>query len=128
MLGSDVRRKIDETRSALLSAILAGDADASAACYTTDRVVMHPDTPYIRGRPALREYVAKLFKTLKVTRSILTPAIVAGSGNIACEVGTQELVMEPPDERFKRNRQYLFVYEEQADGSWKIAVGISGNS
>ena len=128
MLDPDTRKRIEEARSAAVSAVLAGIAEAYADCYTTDGVVIHPDTPYIRGRPAIRQYAAKLFKTLKVTRCVLTPVIVGGSGDIAYEVGTQELSIEPPDERFKVNRQYVFVYEKQADGSWKIAVGESGNS
>lgn len=128
MLDADVHSKIDETRSAVFSATLAGDADAYAACYTSDGVVIHPDTPYIRGRPALRDYVAKVFQTLKITRNIPTPVIVSGSGSIAYEVGTQEISVEPSDDRFKPKRQYIFVYEKQGDGSWKIAVGVSGNS
>jgi uncharacterized protein (TIGR02246 family) len=128
MLDSDDRRKIDEARSALVSAVLAGDAEAYARGYTTDGVVMHPDTPYLRGRGAVRQYATELFQALKVKRLDLSPLIVAGTGNLAYEVGTGQLEIESADERFKPNRQHVFVYEKQPDGSWKVAVGMSGNS
>jgi uncharacterized protein (TIGR02246 family) len=120
--------KIDAARSAVVSAILAGDADAYAACYTPDGVVIHPDSPYVRGRRALRYYAQQIFEALKVTRLVNSSVIIAGGGNSAYEVGTQEIGIEPADTKFKPNRQYLLVYEKQLDGSWKVAAGMSANS
>ena len=69
----------------------------------------------------------KLFEAISVKSLVLTPVTVEGNGAVAFEVATQELVVEPTVEGFKRVRQHLTVYRKQSDGSWKIAAAMSGN-
>ena len=118
---------IKELREALVRAIVAGDAAAYAACYAPDGVVMHPDSPFVRGTAALLEYTKAVFDAVKVTRLVLTPMSVTGEGGVAFETGVQDCGIEPPNEHFKEKRQYLHAYQRQEDGAWKIAAAMSGN-
>ena len=127
MLTVEDRNGVDTIRNALVDAILRGDADSYAECFTSDGVVMHPDSPHVRGRNALRQYVNQMFSVVKVTKLVLTPVIVGGGNGFAYEVGVQEVAIEPPDVRFKAQRQHLHVYERQQDGTWLVAAAMSGN-
>ena len=118
---------IVDLRDALVKAIVAGDAKAYAACYAPDGIVMHPDSPYVKGTGALLEYSKAVMDAVKVTRLILTPITLTGNGGVAFEVGVQELAIEPANEHFKEKRQYLHAYQRQEDGEWKIAAAMSGN-
>ena len=118
---------IEALRDSLVRAILLGDAEAYANSYSPDGIVMHPDTPLVQGSSALLEYAKAMFAAVKVTRLVLKPIRVVGEGRVAYEVGVQEAAVEPPNEHFKKDRQYLHAYERQEDGTWKVATGMSGN-
>ena len=60
MLTADDRSGIDSVRAALRDAILSGDADAYAACFTSDAFVMHQDSPYVQGVEAIKEHTEQL--------------------------------------------------------------------
>ena len=111
MLTVDDRDGIDTIRNALVDAILRGDADSYAECFTSDGVLMHPDSPPVRGREALRQYVTQMFSVVEITKLVLTPVILEGGNGVAYEMGVQEAAMEPLDPRFKTERQHLHVYE-----------------
>jgi uncharacterized protein (TIGR02246 family) len=111
----------------LREAILGGDAEAYAACYTADGFVMHQDTPYVQGTAAIKEHTQKMFDVLKVTKLDLTPVVVDGAEGVAYEVGVQEVAIDPPMDSFKPRRKHLHVYQRQEDGSWRIAAAMSSN-
>ena len=46
---------------------------------------------------------------------------------LAYEVGTQEVAIEPSDDRFLGKRKYVHVLKKD-DGQWKFAVLMSNNS
>jgi uncharacterized protein (TIGR02246 family) len=127
MLTSEDRRAIDQVRTDLCDAILRGDADAYVACFTPDAFVMHQDTPYVQGRDAIKEHTEQIFSMVSVKKLLLTPALVAGAAGLAYEVGVQEVAIEPGMDAFRSRRKHLHVYERQADGTWKIAAGMSSN-
>ena len=73
MLTADDRSGIDSVRAALRDAILSGDADAYAACFTSDAFVMHQDSPYVQGVEAIKEHTEQIFNAvtspmLKISR------------------------------------------------------------
>jgi len=127
MLNPDDLRGIDRVRAALQDAILGGDADAYTRCFTTDAFLMHQDTPYLRGAAAIEEHTKQIFDAVKVTKLDLTPVIVVGSDGIAYEVGVQDVAIDPPLDGFKSKRKHLHVYQQQADGEWKVAAAMSSN-
>lgn len=118
---------ITDLRDQLVQAILAGNAVAYADSYAPDGIVMHPETPLVRGSGALLEYAKAMFAAVTVTRLVLTTVTLDGAGDVAFEVGVQDCAIEPATEHFKEKRQYLHVYQRQVDGAWKIAAAMSGN-
>ena len=127
MLSESDRQGIEHVRTALREAILGGDAEAYAACYTADGFVMHQDTPYVQGTAAIKEHTQEIFDVLRVTKLDLTPVVVDGAEGVAYEVGVQEVAIDPPMDAFKSKRKHLFVYQRQEDGSWRIAAAMSSN-
>lgn len=121
------RDAIGNLRDRLVRAILAGDAVAYAASFAPDGIVMHPETPFVQGSVALRDYAQTVFAAVRVTRLVLTTLTLDGSGDVAFEVGVQDCAIEPANEHFREKRQYLHAYKRQADGGWKIAAAMSGN-
>jgi uncharacterized protein (TIGR02246 family) len=111
----------------LVSSILDGDVEAYVESFTDDGVLMHPESPQVRGETAIRAYVSAVFSAVKVTHLELTPSVVEGGGGFAFEVGVQRVAVEPSDDKFKTERQHLHVYRKQSDGSWRIAAAMSGN-
>ena len=127
MLSESDRQGIEHVRTALREAILGGDAEAYAACYTADGFVMHQDTPYVQGTAAIKEHTQEIFDVLRVTKLDLTPVVVDGAEGVAYEVGVQEVAIDPPMDAFKSKRKHLHVYQRQEDGSWRIAAAMSSN-
>ena len=111
MLTADDRSGIDSVRAALRDAILSGDADAYAACFTSDAFVMHQDSPYVQGVEAIKEHTEQIFNAVTVTKLVLTPVVVAGEDGCAYEVGMQEVATEPQLGGVKSRRKHLHVYE-----------------
>lgn len=127
MLSQEDLQGIDAIREKLVRAILDGDVDAYVESFTDDGVLLHPDTPQIRGEVAIRAYATAVFSAVKITDLQLTPVLVDGGGGFAYEVGVQQVSVEPSDDKFKSERQHLHVYAKQNDGTWRIATGMSGN-
>ena len=55
-----VRVGVAKSNARFGQAVAAGDADAIAALYTSNALIMPPDSPPIRGRDAIRDYFAGL--------------------------------------------------------------------
>ncbi len=127
MLSESDRQGIEHVRTALREAILGGDAEAYAACYTADGFGMHQDTPYVQGTAAIKQHTQEIFDVLRVTKLDLTPVVVDGAEGVAYEVGVQEVAIDPPMDAFKSKRKHLHVYRRQEDGSWRIAAAMSSN-
>ena len=127
MLSDDDRRAIDALRERLRASIVSGDVDQYVTCFAEDGIIMHPETPQVRGRSSIAEYAAGFFENVRVPMLNFTPVSVIGDGRYAYEVGTQECEVEPALPGFKRQRQHLHVYERGEDGSWYVAAAMSGN-
>lgn len=127
MLSPEDHAAIFALRERLRSAVVAGDPAIYTSCFAEDGVIMHPDSPQVRGRPAIAEYATRMFESVKVSLLELTPVSVVGEGGLAFEVGTQQCSIEPSLPGFKRERQHLHVYRRAEDGAWYVAAAMSGN-
>ena len=128
MLNDEDRKGIDLAREAIRSAILNQDSEAYALSFTEDGVVMHPDSPIVKGREALKSHVAEVFDTVLVTKIEFFPVVVEGNEDTAYEVSTQIVEAKPHSDQFKQERQHLHAYRKESDGVWRIAAAMSGNS
>jgi FMN-dependent NADH-azoreductase len=119
---------IASLRTAVTAAILAGDAAAYAMLCTDDVRLLHPGTPLITGRAELEAHNAAMFEAVRVTSLTLTPVEVYGEGDLAYEVGTQQLSIEPTMPGFSASRKYVHVMRRDPDGAWRFAALISNDS
>ncbi|NNE32664.1 MAG: nuclear transport factor 2 family protein [Winogradskyella sp.] len=115
-------------RHNLVSAIKAGDAKTYGHLCSDNVKLMHPKAPIVTGRKELIKHNAAMFKAVKVTSLILTPVDVYGVGNLAYEVGTQSVQIDPPVEGFNASRKYLHVMRKSDDGAWQFVALMSSDS
>ena len=115
-------------RRAVTEAIVAGDAAAYANLCTEDVRLLHADAPLISGKAELQAHNAAIFESITVTRLELSPVEVYGVGDLAYEVGTQELSINPSRSGFRSSRKYVHVLRRDADGKWRFAALISNSS
>ena len=119
---------IDNLREAITSAIIAGDAAAYADLCTEDVRLLHAGSPIITGRAELEAHNAAIFEAVTVTSLVLTPVEVYGTGDLAYEVGTQELTIEPAVPEFAGSRKYVHVFRRESDGIWRFSALMSNNN
>lgn len=126
-MSPDDRDAIRGLRERLRASIVSGDTAAYSQCFAEDAVLMHPDSPMVRGRPAIAEHVATMFNAVRIPELDLSEVVLDGGENFAFEVGAQLCVVDPAMPGFKRERQHLHAYSRGADGTWYIAAAMSGN-
>ncbi len=119
---------IDNLRESLTSAIIAGDAAAYAELCTEDVRLLHAGSQIIMGRAELESHNAAIFEAVTVTTLELTPVEVYGVGDLAYEVGTQELTIEPEVLEFAGSRKYVHVFRRGSDGKWRFSALMSNNN
>jgi uncharacterized protein (TIGR02246 family) len=104
----------------------AEGAKGYASFATADARWLPPEAPAIRGREAIAQFAAG-FTEMRDFRAKfdLTDVVVSGSGDIASSVGTYKITgndREGGSQIFEG--KFVDVWHKQADGSWKVAVGI----
>lgn len=119
---------IASLRQAVIEAIVAGDAAVYAELCTEDVRLLHANAPLITGRAELRAHNAAMFEAATVTSLELSPVEVFGTGDLAYEVGTQDLSISPEMPGFNSSRKYVHVLRRGSDGQWRFAVLISNDS
>lgn len=115
-------------RTKLVEAIVTGDAAAYASLCTEDVKLLHSNAPLIRGKAELEAHNAAIFQAVSVTHLELSPVDIVGIGDLAYEVGTQSLSIEPSIPEFRNSRKYVHVLRRGSDGQWRFAVLISNNT
>lgn len=116
---------IRATRANFETAAGSGSADAMAALYTADGVVLPPNMARAAGTAAIKRLFSGML-TAGTPHLTLTMDNVAGRQDMAYVVGTYHLswtpktagAAAPPADSGK----YVEVLMRQADGSWKTAV------
>ena len=119
---------IDDLREEVTSAIIAGDAAAYANLCTEDVRLLHAGSPIIAGKAELEAHNAAIFEAVNVTSLVLTPVEIYGAGDLAYEIGTQELTIDPTVPEFAGSRKYVHVFRRESDGQWRFAALMSNNN
>ena len=130
--GTELNREdlhaIDELRNAVTNAILAGDAAAYADLCTEEVRLLHHGSPIIEGRAELESHNAAMFDSVSVTSLELTPVEIYGVGDLAYEIGTQELKIEPALPGFASSRKYIHVLRQDPEDNWRFAALMSSDN
>jgi uncharacterized protein (TIGR02246 family) len=103
-------------------------AQVAEGAYAPDAVVLPPDQPPLRGRAAIATFWQGMFQA-GLREAPLTIEQVETSGDLASEIGTYALTLQPDGTAaMVLHGKYLVVHQRQADGSWKIIADMfSGN-
>ena len=81
---------------------------------------MHAGSPIITGKSELEAHNAAIFEAVTVETLVLTPVEVYGTGDLAYEVGTQQLTIESAMQEFSGSRKYVHVLRRGADEKWRL--------
>jgi uncharacterized protein (TIGR02246 family) len=114
------RAAIDDVAAAYLSTALAGDWDAWTELWTPDGAYMVPDGPTLVGRAEIRSSLDVFAGP--PTEMNVTVYAVDGSGKWAWARGNFIFAMAATEDmpEFGMEGSFLWVLEEQPDGSWLI--------
>jgi uncharacterized protein (TIGR02246 family) len=124
---AETRAAIEEANTKFSKAFERGDSKALASMYTSDAIVFPPDSEMVRGNEAIGEFW-KTTRNSGVTSATLTTLDVGRSGDIAYEVGTVSLTIQPEGKPTTTvAAKYVVVWKRHADGSWKLHRDIWNN-
>jgi uncharacterized protein (TIGR02246 family) len=116
----DVRAAIEAANAKFSEAFARGDATTLSAMYTPDAIAFPPDSQMIRGNEAIGAFW-KAARDSGVRAATLATVEVGRSGDVAHEVGTVSLTIQPEGkEPTTESAKYVVVWQRQADGSWKL--------
>lgn len=124
------REEINALRAKQVSAIESGNASAYSDLCADDILLMLQGNDVIVGKENFYQCESKLFQKIQFESIVQIPIRVERQGNLAIEVGRQELVVaasrdSPKD--YKSRRKYSHVMRK-SDRGWRFAVLMSNNS
>jgi len=91
------------------AAMKAGDADALAALYTEDAILLPPGSPAVRGRDAIRDYMATFPPIAELS---VTEEGFEGIGDTVYAYGFFEMTLDLPGSPTDRGK-YLDIRKRQ---------------
>lgn len=114
------RAAIEAGNATFSEAFSRGDSDAIAALYSEDAIVLPPGGAMVKGRPAIAEFW-KATRQSGVTGAVLTTLEVDASGDLAHEVGTALLTIQPKGKKkpAKASVKYVVVWKRNG-GVWQL--------
>jgi len=116
----EARGDIEAANAKFTEAFARGDTKAFSAMYTSDAIAFPPDSEMIRGNEAIGDFW-KATRESGVRGAALTTVEVSRSGDVADEVGTISLTIQPAGkEQTMAMAKYVVVWKRQADGTWKV--------
>jgi FMN-dependent NADH-azoreductase/ketosteroid isomerase-like protein len=128
--GDQDKNEISRLRASQAEAIVAGDASAYAALCTEDIQLLIPARDLILGKDAFLQAEEALFRSAKFVSFRKTPVRVERSGNLAIEVGRQEVQMQNQDHSggvFSARQKYTHMFRRTSQG-WRFALLMSNPS
>jgi uncharacterized protein (TIGR02246 family) len=125
---SDSARVAIEARGvAFAEATNAGQADAVAAMYADDAVLMPPDMPAVTGRDNIRATFAAMMAQMPGMRLAFEVQDVSANGPLAVERGAWVITTTAPDGTSSEMRGKYLVAWHRIDGEWMLAWDIWNN-
>jgi uncharacterized protein (TIGR02246 family) len=107
------------------AALNAKDAEAAAALYTEDAVLIPPGEPLVRGRKAIEEYWRAAIESGGVRNVSVETMDALSSGSLGYETGSFVLTANGPDgEAAVDSGRYIELLRREPDGRWLSTHGI----
>jgi ketosteroid isomerase-like protein len=124
------REEINSLRSKQVFSIESGDANTYRDLCTDDIILMLQGNDVVVGKPDFHQCESNLFLKVKFESLEQIPIRVERQGNLAVEVGRQEIVIAASAEspkNYKSHRKYSHVMRKTNEG-WRFAVLMSNNN
>ena len=104
----------------------AKDLEKTLSYYADDASMFPPNAPIVTGLEARRKMWTTLFAPAELVFSnAATKVEVAGSGDLAYEIGTfEESFKDDKGTPVKVVGKYVVVWKKQAGGQWKAIIDI----
>jgi uncharacterized protein (TIGR02246 family) len=121
---TQVRQAIEAGNAKFAEAVRQGDGAAIAALYTDDATVLPPDSDMVKGRERI-EALWKGSLQMGIKEAVLTTVDVSSHGDLAYEIGTVALKVQPEgQEPAELKGKYVVVWKKTPEGVWKLHVDI----
>ena len=121
---TQIRHAIEEGNAKFGKAVRKGDGAAIAALYAEDATLLPPDSDMIKGLGGIEAFW-KGGLQMGIKEAVLTTVDVSAAGELAYEIGTFALKVQPEGkEPIGQKGKYVVVWKKAPDGSWKLHVDI----
>jgi ketosteroid isomerase-like protein len=120
------RRAILAADEAWLAAAGRKDLDQTVSYWTDDAAVLPPDMPAVKGKVAIREYIASAFRMPGFSISWRSEEVtVAADGKSAYQFATNQ-VTAPDSTGTLRTvaGKGVVIWRKEPDGAWRAVVDI----
>ncbi len=103
--------------------LVAQDFDALARLYCEDAVLLPPRHAAVRGRDAIKRWMAAF---PRITLCKIDIEEIDTQADLAWDFGTCRMTLQPgdPPGPIERVVKYVAVHKRQPDGSWRIVADI----
>jgi uncharacterized protein (TIGR02246 family) len=121
---TQVRKAIEEGNAKFGKAVRKGDGAAIAALYTEDATLLPPDSDMVKGRAGIEAFW-KGGLQMGIKEAVLTTVNVSGAADLAYEIGTFALEIQPEGkETIEQKGKYVVVWKKGLDAVWRLHVDI----
>ncbi len=116
---------IKQVREMEEEGVSSGDPESSLGAYTDDVVFMPPGEPGVKGKEAVRNWLATAYEQFDI-KLRYTSGDIKVSGDSAFEhyAGNATFTPKAGGDAIVEQIKGIHIYHRQADGSWKITHDI----
>jgi ketosteroid isomerase-like protein len=105
--------------------VAEGGAAAWASWFAEDGAIIQPQVGEVRGRSAIRDFMAALDDPNVSLSWEPDRADIAASGDLGWTTGHYVSEVRGPDGALQRSEGlYVSIWRRQADGSWKVVMDL----
>ena len=114
--GPALKVKVDAMNDAFAAAMLKGDAPALAALYTEDGHLLFFKGSTLKGRAAIQEFFAGMFKDMKVKAVKIVSDEIHPMGDAILDQGHYEMTSELEGKVQTDKARYFQVFKSDKEG------------
>lgn len=117
---ADPRDAVD----AMIAAVASQDADAVAALYAPQSIVLGPGQPPLTGRSAIRDVWARNFQNGYSVLEVASPRTERGTDRAAMVFLWRATIQPPGEPQARHILGRSLLYFELTDGGWLISADM----
>ncbi|HJV90566.1 MAG TPA: nuclear transport factor 2 family protein [Holophagaceae bacterium] len=115
-----LKAKAEALNKAFAAAMVKGDAAAVAGLYTEDARLLFFKGQTLKGRAAIHETLAGMFKGMKVTAMSIVSEECHPLGEALLDMGHYEMTSEAEGKTTTEKARYVQVLKKGKDGQWRL--------